>query len=82
MMDWEYHRLNFVECRKMNTILVDEQRLMDRLNELGRQGWELASYCHNWQHETSGFAILKRRLPPPSSRESLEELSQELTRSD
>ncbi len=60
---WEYYRLNFLECRKTNTTLVDSEKLIARLNELGRKGWDLVSFDHNWQHETAGFAILKRPLP-------------------
>ena len=63
-MAWEYCRLNFTECRKSSTTLVDEKKLLDKLNELGQQGWELVSYYHNWQNEISGFAIFKRLSRP------------------
>ncbi len=63
MPRWEYYRLSFFECRKTNTTLVDSEKLIARLNELGGQGWELVSFENNWQYETSGFAVLKRPLP-------------------
>ncbi len=82
MVEWEYYRLNFVDCRKVNTTLVDEKRLLDKLNELGMQGWELVSYYHNWQYEIAGFAVLKRPFTSRAADTTLEEMSQELVRSD
>jgi len=39
------------------------QALVDALNELGRDGWQLASLCAEQGHEGTYLALLQRTMP-------------------
>ena len=42
---------------------IDAQRLVDKLNELGRQGWEIASAVdlNKYEGKTSGVLVMLKR---------------------
>jgi hypothetical protein len=59
MAEYEFRCLRVTQDR----VVENEGRaLVDALNELGRQGWHLASLCAEQGHEGTYLAVLQRTV--------------------
>jgi hypothetical protein len=59
MTVFEFRCLRVTQDRVVES---EGQALVDALNELGRQGWELASLCAEQGHEGTYLAMLQRKV--------------------
>ena len=60
MIAFEFRCLRVTQDRVLES---DGQALVDALNELGRDGWQLASLCAEQGHEGTYLAMLQRTVP-------------------
>jgi hypothetical protein len=60
MAVFEFRCLRVTQDRVVES---EGQALVDALNELGRQGWQLASLCAEQGHEGTYLAMLQRKVP-------------------
>jgi hypothetical protein len=59
MAEFEFRCLRVTQDR----VVENEGRaLVDALNELGREGWQLASLCAEQGHEGTYLAVLQRTV--------------------
>ena len=57
MVEFEFRCLRVTQDRVVES---EGQALVDALNDLGRQGWQLASLCAEHGHEGTYLALLQR----------------------
>ena len=60
MVEFEYRCLRVTQDRVVQS---EGQALVDALNELGREGWQLASLCAEQGHADVYLAVLQRAVP-------------------
>ena len=60
MAAFEFRCLRVTQDRVVES---EGQALVDALNELGRDGWQLASLCAEQGHEGTYLALLQRTTP-------------------
>lgn len=69
MQTWEYKTIELPFSRGWGTPALDSCELTDKLNQLGREGWELISiFTTHMENRRSGdlTAVLKRPSVPAS----------------